>query len=142
MTLSANRKRFEKLLQDWVVIEDKSINAANDLMGKSKNPMVTAIIDLVKQDSEKHRNILKAIQYNLDHAVTFTNDDMKMVDTFITNHAAMEKNAVETAEQALEMSSLPIPRFLLENLLLDEKRHDAYMEELNELKMRMAKGTQ
>ena len=142
MALSANRKRFEKLLEDWVVIEDKSIDTASDLMGKSKNPMVTAIIDLLKCDSQKHKNILQAIQFNLDHAVTFTNDDMKVVDTFITNHAEMEKNAVETAEQALEMSSLPIPRFLLENLLEDEKKHDVYIEELNELKMRMAKGTQ
>ena len=142
MTLPANRKRFEKLLEDWLVIEDKTIEMASDLMGKTENPMVSAIIDLLKRDSEKHKHILKAIQHNLDHAVTFTNDDMKIVDTFITNNAALEKNAFETAQQVLEMSSLPIPRFLLETLLDDAKKHDEYMEELTELKMRMTRGTQ
>ena len=142
MTMSANRQRVERLLQDWIVIEDKTIETADDLMGKTNNPMVSAIIDLLKCDSQKHKKILKAIQHSLEHAVTFTNDDMKVVDTFITNNAAMEKSAFETAQQVLEMSHLPLPRFLLENLLDDAKKHDAYMEELTELKMRMTKGTQ
>ena len=53
MTMSANRKRVEKLLQDWIVIEDKTIETADDLMGKTNNPMVSAIIDLLKCDSQK-----------------------------------------------------------------------------------------
>ena len=142
MTLPKNRQRFEELLTRWINIEDKTIETADDLMGQSKNPMLKAIIDLLKRDSEKHKHTLEAIQYSLDHAVTFTTDDMRVVDTFIEKHAMIEKNAVETAQQALEMSSLPIPRFLLENLLIDEKKHDAYMEELNELKLQMAKTTQ
>jgi len=142
MTLPKNRQRFEELLTRWIGIEEKTIETADDLMGQSKNPMLKAIIDLLKRDSEKHKHTLEAIQHSLDHAVTFTTDDMRVVDTFIEKHALIEKNAVETARQALEMSSLPIPRFLLENLLIDEKKHDAYMDELNELKLQMAKTTQ
>ena len=142
MPLSKNRERFEELIKSWITIEEENIDAAADLMGQSKNPMVSAIIDLLKRDSEKHKHILKTIQQSLEHTVTFTTDDMKIVDTFITKHASIEKNAVETAEQALAMSSLPIPRLLLSSLLEDEKKHDAYMEELTVLKHDMTRGTQ
>ena len=141
MTLPENRKHFEELIHRWIGIEENTIDTANDLMGQSKNPMLKTIIDLLRRDSEKHKNVLETILYSLDHTVTFDTDDMKIIDTFVSKHIELEKTAVETAEQALEMSSLPIPRFLLENLLADEKKHDAYVEELNELKGYMAKDT-
>ncbi len=141
MTLPENRKHFEDLIKRWIILEDSTIEASNDLIGDSSNPIVKAIIDLVKMDSEKHKRILETIRLSIDSAVTFSTDDLKVVGTFIEKHSAMEKNAVETAEQAVQMSSLPIPKFLLQQLLQDEKNHDAYMEELNEIKGYMAADT-
>jgi rubrerythrin len=141
MTTSANRKNFHDLIDRWVGIEEKAIDTATDLMNKSRNPMLKSIIELIKMDSEKHKRILETILLNLDSTVTFSTDDLKVVDSLVEKHAVMEKHAVETAEQALEMSSLPIPRFLMEHLLQDERNHDAYVQELNELKAYMAKDT-
>jgi rubrerythrin len=141
MTLPENRKKFEELVNRWIRLEENTINEANNLIGNSKNPMVRAVIDLLKIDSEKHRHILQAIQQSLNSTVTFSTDDLKVVDTFVENHMTLEKNAIETAEQALAMSSLPIPRLLLSHLLEDEKSHDAYMSELNDIKVYMAKDT-
>lgn len=140
MTLPENRKHFEDLIKRWIVLEDTTIESAADLIDQSSNPMVKTIIELVKMDSEKHKRTLEAIRLSLNSTITFTTDDMKIVDTFVEKHASIEKNAVETAEQALQMSSLPIPRMLLENLLADEKKHDEYISELNELKLQMVKG--
>jgi hypothetical protein len=141
MTLPENRKKFEELIKKWIVMEDSTISSADELIGQSKNPYLKTMIELVKMDSEKHRRILEAIRLSIDSTITFTTDDMKVVDTFVEKHAAIEKNALETAEQAVEMSSLPIPKMLLEQLLTDEKKHEAYMDELNELKLYMAKTT-
>jgi len=139
--MSKNRENFETLIKRWITLEDSTIEASTDFIESSDNPMVKAIIDLVKLDSEKHKRILEAIRLSLNSTVTFSTDDLNVVGSFIEKHAAMEKNAVETAEQAVEMSSLPIPKFLLEQLLQDEKNHDAYMRELNEIKRYMAKDT-
>jgi bacterioferritin (cytochrome b1) len=141
MTLPKNRSNFEELIKKWIILEENTIDSASDLINQSKNPIVKNIIDLIKLDSEKHKHILESIRLSLDHTVTFSTDDLKVVDSFVEKHASLEKNAVETAEQAIEMSSLPIPRFLLEQLLADEKKHDSYMEELNELKAYIAKDT-
>lgn len=141
MTLPKNRSNFEELIKKWIILEENTIDSASDLINQSKNPIVKNIIDLIKLDSEKHKHILESIRLSLDHTVTFSTDDLKVVDSFVEKHASLEKNAVETAEQAIEMSSLPIPRFLLEQLLVDEKKHDSYMEELNELKAYIAKDT-
>lgn len=141
MTLPENRKKFEDLVNRWIVLEESTIKEANNLTGDSKNPMVKAIIDLLRMDSEKHRHILQAIRKSIHSTVTFSTDDLKVVGSLIDKHATLEKNAIETAEQALEMSSLPIPRLLLAHLLEDEKSHDAYMSELNDIKLYMAKDT-
>jgi len=141
MTLPKNRSNFEELIKKWIILEENTIDSASDLINQSKNPIVKNIIDLIKLDSEKHKHILESIRLSLDHTVTFSTDDLIVVDSFVEKHASLEKNAIETAEQAIEMSSLPIPRFLLEQLLVDEKKHDSYMEELNELKTNIAKDT-
>ncbi|MBI5664655.1 MAG: hypothetical protein HZC49_06170 [Nitrospirae bacterium] len=141
MTLPENRKKFDDLVNRWIVLEESTINEAKNLTGNSRNPMVRAIIDLLRMDSEKHKHILQTIQKSMHSTVTFSTDDLKVVDTFVEKHMTLEKNAIETAEQALEMSSLPIPRLLLSHLLEDEKSHDAYMSELNDIKGYMAKDT-
>ena len=133
MSLPENRKKFEELIKNWIMLEENTITTASDLMGQSDNPMVKTMIDLVKLDSEKHKRILETIRLSLNSAVTFTTDDLKIVDSFIEKHAAMEKNAVSTAEQALAMGSLPLPKLLLSHLLEDEKSHDSYMEELTKM---------
>jgi len=141
MTLPENRKKFDELVNRWIVLEESTINEANKLTGGSKNPMVRAIIDILRMDSEKHRHILQTIQSSIHSTVTFSTDDLKVVSDLVDKHLTLEKNAIETAEQALEMSSLPIPRLLLSHLLQDEKSHDAYVSELNDIKGYMAKDT-
>jgi hypothetical protein len=139
--LPENRKKFEELLKKWIVIEDSTIDSANELIGQSKNPLTKTIIDLIKMDSEKHKHILETIRLSLESTVVMSPEDLMVIDTFVERHATIEKNAIETAEQAMEMGSLPIPKFLLSHLLEDEKSHDTYMEELTKLKAYMAKDT-
>ncbi|MEW6600652.1 MAG: hypothetical protein AB1499_06755 [Nitrospirota bacterium] len=141
MTLPENRKKFDDLVSRWIILEEKTIDEARKLTNDSNNPMVKAVIDMLRMDSEKHRHILKTIQKSVHSTVTFTTDDLKVVGTLIDKHMTLEKNAIETAEQALEMSSLPIPKLLLSHLLEDEKSHDSYVSELNDIKAYMAKGT-
>ncbi len=141
MTLPENRKKFEELINNWIVIEDSAISSADELISQSKNPFLKTMIEMVKMDSQKHKRILETLRLSLNSTVVFSPDDLKIIDSFVEKHAIIEKNSVTTAEQALDMSSLPIPRMLLKQLLSDEKRHDAYIDELNELKGYMAKDT-
>ncbi|UCF86996.1 MAG: hypothetical protein JSV71_05820, partial [Nitrospiraceae bacterium] len=115
--LPENRKKFEELLKKWIVIEDSTIDSANELIDQSKNPLTKTIIDLIKMDSEKHKHILETIRLSLDSTVAMSPEDLMVIDTFVERHATIEKNAIETAEQAMEMGSLPIPKFLLSHLL-------------------------
>lgn len=141
MTTPKNRKKFEELVEKWITLEEGTISEAKKITEHSKNPMLNALIDLLRIDSEKHKHILQTIHQSLESTVTFSTDDLKVVDSFIEKHMTIEKHAIETAEQALEMSSLPIPRLLLSHLLEDEKSHDAYVSELNEIKGYMARDT-
>lgn len=142
MILPENRKRFVELLQKWIVLETNTIDSAESLLKIAKNPYVKALIELIKIDSEKHRQILETIRLSLDSTVTFTHDDMDVINTFIERHDSMEKGTINVAEQIIEMVMLPIPKLLMTHLLEDEKSHDKYIEEVTRLKLDMAKATQ
>ncbi|GAB4537920.1 MAG: hypothetical protein Fur0020_06710 [Thermodesulfovibrionia bacterium] len=142
MILPENRKRFIELLQKWIVLEGNTIDSANRLLSMTSNPFVKGIIELIRIDSEKHRLILETIRLSLDSTVTFTHEDMEVVNTFIERHDSMEKGTIDIAEQIIGMVTLPIPRLLMTHLLEDEKSHDRYIEELTRLKLDMAKATQ
>ncbi|MBI4688602.1 MAG: hypothetical protein HY756_12660 [Nitrospirae bacterium] len=141
MSVSENRKKFSELIQRWIIIEDNTIEVADDLIKRANNPVVKTFIEIIKLDSEKHKRILESIRLSLDSTVVLSRDDLQVLDTFIERHKDVEKNAIATAEQALEMASLPIPKMLLSHLLEDEKSHDTYTNDLANLKIYMAKST-
>lgn len=140
--MSENRENFKKLIQRWIVIEDNTIDATTQLISQTKNPFVRILIELIKLDSEKHKHILETIRLSSESAVVFTPADMVLIDNFIEKHDAAEATAIETAKQAVELASSPIPKLLLTHLLEDEKTHDVFLDEIQKLKVYMAKQTQ
>ncbi len=138
---SQEREEFKTLIQRWITIEDNTINMADDLIKQAKNPMVQILIDLLKRDSVKHKHILEGIRLHIESTITFDQDDMKIIDSFIERHSIIEKTAVETAENAVNKTKLPIPRMLLKYLLEDERKHDLFMDELNRIKSSAMIGT-
>lgn len=128
---------FLKLLKKWRGIERSTINLTEKTMMKVDNPLILALIDTIKRDSEKHKEILGLLIDGLEGTTVITHEDMAVVNDFIGQHAAVEKDSVEIAEQALNYVRMPLPKFLLNYLLTDEKKHDMLMDGLEELKAKI-----
>jgi len=137
-----NIKVFNNLLNRWITIENNTIEMANDLMGKTDNPYLKTLIGVLKADSEKHKTLLETIRLCTESTICFSQDDLYVLSSFIEKHDAIEKNAIETANQACNMAYSPIPKLLLSHLIQDEKSHEVYMRDLNQLKLDMSKTTQ
>ncbi len=128
---------FLKLLKKWRGIERATISLTNKTLMKVDNPIITALVDTIKRDSEKHKEILGLIIDGLEGTTVLTQEDMGVLAQFIENHAEVEKNSVEIAEQALKRVRTALPKFLLNYLLIDEKKHDMLMDGLAEIKVKI-----
>ncbi len=128
---------FLNLLKKWRGIERSTINMTDKTMMKIDNPLILALMDTIKRDSEKHKEILGLIIDGLEGTTVITHEDMGALTHFIEKHAEIEKNSVEIAEQALSKVRTALPKFLLTYLLTDEKKHDMIMDGLAELKAKI-----
>ena len=132
-----SNENFLNLLKKWRGIERSTINITNKSMMKVDNPLILALMDTIKRDSEEHKEILGLIIDGLEGTTVITHEDMGHLSEFIEKHAEVEKDSVEIAEQALKHVRTALPKFLLTYLLTDEKKHDMIMDGLAELKAKI-----
>jgi len=137
-----NKETFINLINKWITIENNSIEMANNLTEKTNNPYLKALLGVVKSDSEKHKSILETIKQCTESPIYFSQDDLYVLSSFIERHDTIEKKVLETAKQALDMAYSPVPKVLLSHIIQDEKSHESYTDDLEQLKIAMTKQTQ
>lgn len=133
--------KLENLVTKWLEVETQTIKYAAEYGGKASNPLLKTFFDVIKRDSEKHHEILTAIQENMEHSVTFTPEDMQLVDLFVEIHDKIEKEIIVWGENTIPHTRSPMAKFLLHYMLDDEKKHDMMTQELNKLKSNAMIGT-
>lgn len=130
-------EEFAKSIKKWLGIERATISITKKMLQKVENPIVAALMDTILRDSEKHKEVLSLILEGLEGVTILTREDMGLLSEYIEKHAETEKTIVEIAEQTLKNVRNPIPKFLLEYLLVDEKKHDMIMDGLSVLRSKM-----
>jgi len=128
---------FLTMLKRWRGIERATINTTNKAMMKIDNPLILALMDTIKRDSEKHKEILGLIIDGLEGTTVISHEDMGALNKFIEQHAQVEKDMVAMGEESLKRVRTALPKFLLNYLLNDEKKHDFIMDGLAELKAKI-----
>jgi hypothetical protein len=124
-----------KILKDWQKLEDETIKHSEATIRKSKNRLVTMTMEMIKNDSQKHR----AMQQMLIDSLTkepfvLTPDDLASLSDGLNKHLAAEAKSLELADEALQNSELFVTRYILSYLIADEQKHHALLSKLNELK--------
>ena len=128
-------KNLVKILKDWQKLEDETIKHSETTIRKSKNRLVTMTMEMIKNDSQKHR----AMQQMLIDSLTkepfiLTPDDLASLSDGLNKHLAAEAKSLELADEALQNSELFVTRYILSYLIADEQKHHALLSKLNELK--------
>ncbi len=128
-------KSLVKVLKDWQKLEDESINHADASIRKTKNKLVRMTMEMIRNDSQKHR----AMQQMLIDSLTkepfvLTPDDLASISDGLNKHLAAEAKTLELADKALQNSELFVTRYILSYLIADEQKHHALLMKLNELK--------
>ncbi|MEW6001111.1 MAG: hypothetical protein AB1638_00445 [Nitrospirota bacterium] len=126
---------FLKLIKEWQSLEDRTISSANDLLSKTKNPMIKMIMESIKHDSEKHKVILQMItDYATKEAFSMSHEDVLPLADLLEKHIDVENQSIKLADEAHNRSRLFVTRFLISYLIADEVKHHGLLTQLNDLK--------
>ena len=126
-------EEFLEIIKEWQALEERTIASADELMKKGKNSLVTMTMEMIKQDSGKHKIMLQMIIDNLaKEAVHLSPDELAPVSALISSHMEVEARSIALAHNALKKSELAVTRYILSALLDDETKHHNQLHTLNE----------
>lgn len=126
-------EEFLNIVKEWQALEDKTIQSADELIRKAKNPLIEMIMEMIKRDSGKHKIMLQMIIDNLTReAAHLSPDELAPVSELLTRHMEIEAKSIALANDALKKSELAVTRLILSALLNDETKHHSQLHELNE----------
>lgn len=126
---------FLRLIKEWLALEDTTIENAEKLIDKTDNPLVKMTMEMIKDDSEKHKVMQQMIIDNLTkEALRLTPEDIVPLSEMLNSHMQAEAKSIEIANAALQKSGLFVTRYILSYLMADERKHHMLLEKLNEVK--------
>ncbi len=131
-----------KVLQQWQAIERKSMDDTAAIMEDTRNPLVRMIMEIIRHDSLMHHRVQQFLVDSVTQEdVTVTREDVAEVWEKIEAHDKMERKTIEMAEQLKEQAWSPVHKQLLDYLLTDERKHDALLIQLEEIKAGMTRAS-
>ena len=128
-------KALIKILKDWQKLEDESISQADATIKKTNNKLVKLTMEMIKNDSQKHRAMQELLIDSLTkESLVLAPEDLANLSDGLNKHLAAEAKTLELADKALQHSELFVTRYILSYLIADEQKHHALLTKLNELK--------
>ena len=120
---------LEKLLKEWIKIEEDVIGKLSEKEKLSKNVVANLLLHELIIDSMSHINMLQTI-IEVIHGKVDSKETIGVSLEEIRNHINMEEKALEFANEALEKIDNKVVKLLLQHIADDEKRHHQILEEL------------
>ena len=128
-----NSEEFLKVIKEWQALEEETIASANHLIKSGENPLVKTTMEMIKQDSGKHKIMLQMIIDNLTkEAAHLSPDELAPISALISKHMQVEAKSIALANDALKRSEGAITRHILSALLADEQKHHGQLHTLTE----------
>jgi hypothetical protein len=124
-----------KVLEEWQKLEDQTIEHAESTLKKTKNKLVMMTMEMIKNDSQKHKSMQQMLIDSLTtEPFVLSPEDLGSLSDGLNQHLAAEAKSLELADEALQNSELFVTRYILSYLIADEQKHHALLSKLNELK--------
>lgn len=132
--VAANMKRWQK-------IESASVASTEKVIESTDNPLIKLIMEIIQRDSQMHRRVQEFIVDSLEKTVVTLNpDELGEVWGQVEDHIALEKETIKLAEASLETmkgTKMVVQEYLLDYLMIDEKKHNEILATLATIKKGM-----
>ncbi len=142
-TAGADRAReMVEILQSWQSIERASMNQTAEIMERTQSPLIRMVMEIIRHDSLMHHRVQQFLVDSLTRQdVAVTREDVAEIYDQLEAHDQLERKTLALATQLREMAWTPVHRQLLDYLITDERKHDALIAQLEELKAGMTRAS-
>jgi len=131
-------EELSAILKDWQALENATIAHTTAIIGKTGNPLIQLVMEIIRQDSVMHHRVQQVLLDSLEkQAFSLTPEELADIWDMIEKHAEMEKQTIELAEKARNNCRLFVQRHLLTYLIEDEKKHDRLLGQLEDFKRKI-----
>lgn len=131
--MSIGKNDFKMMIEERIEDERKVAGMLHDSVKKTENPIIKLLLYQLALDSAKHEHMLRTILH-LSESPTeqFKNEGQEFRKT-IENHAELEHEMLEGFEKIVDKTKDKRIRFILQDIISDEKKHHAIMRHVYEL---------
>lgn len=129
--LSYGTQSFRELIEDQIEKERRATDLLYDSAKKIDNAVIQLLLYQLALDSVKHGHMLKTILKLLDEPskveLAVGDEEFRKV---IEMHVEIEREMLEDFEKIIDETSDKRIRFIIQNIISDEKRHHATVKRL------------
>lgn len=141
MSTKELQQELAGILNRWKKVENASVASTGAIIGKTENPVIRLIMELIQRDSQFHYRIQDYMTSILeDTTVSLNPDELLEIWDGVENHIEIEKQTVKLAKEAIELlkgRKMVIHEYLLNYLMIDEEKHNVLLETLDTIKKGM-----
>ena len=127
-------QEFKMMIEERIENEKKAVELLNDSMNKTSNTVIQLLLNQFALDSIKHEKMLRAILQLLDfpskEQFKREGEEFRKV---IEKHVEVECKMLEDFEKIVDKTEDNRIRFILQDMISDEKKHHAIMKRVHEL---------
>ena len=129
-----NKQSFRSMIEKRVRNEQEAAKLLYESTKKTNNTVISLFLYQLALDSEKHEHMLKAILSLMDSpSSVLTFGESEEFRKTIQKHQEMEHEMLENFKKIVDLTEDKRVRFILQNIISDEKRHHAIIKRVHQL---------
>jgi rubrerythrin len=123
-----------EFMKRQIAVENEIVSSLNKGVEDIKNPPVKAVLKGVSLDSVKHVELYAAaIKLLTEVSQALTQENLDAQRALVEKHIQMEAELIKKIEKMMPEIQNSKVKFLLNSILLDEKRHHAMLKTVLEI---------
>jgi len=132
--LSITKQEFKKTIEKQIEKETEAVRVLYDSMEKTDNTVIRLLLRQLALDSSKHGHMLKTILQLLESPSMkqFKREDKEFREV-IEKHVEIERTMLESFENIVDKTEDKRIRFIIQDIISDEKKHHAIIKRVHEL---------
>jgi len=129
-----SKQDFRSIIEERVKEEQEATKLLHESIKKTNNPVIRLLLYQMALDSAKHERMLQAVLSFLDSPSSMPScKESGEFNKIIEKHIEVEREMLQNFEKIVDMAEDKRVRFILEDIISDEKRHHAVIKRVHQL---------
>jgi len=127
-------QEFKKMIEKQIEKENEAVRVLYDSMEKTDNTVIRLLLRQLALDSSKHEHMLKTVLQLLESpSKEQLKREGKRFREAIEKHVEIERKMLESFENIVDKTEDKRIRFIIQDIISDEKKHHAIIKRVHEL---------